>query len=87
MADDTSTGKKLLVLAVLCAVTLVAYGPALDGEFIWDDDNYVEKNDTLRDLDGLRRMWLEPRSLPQCLQPVQAVLDTAGFVECGNNDR
>src|SRR5262249_19763749 len=39
--------------------------PALHGDFIWDDDAYVTENTTLRSVDGLRRIWLEPRSLPQ----------------------
>ncbi len=46
-------------------MTLVAYVPALQGGFIWDDDDYVTENPTLRSLDGLRRIWLEPRSVPQ----------------------
>jgi tetratricopeptide (TPR) repeat protein len=39
--------------------TIAAYLPAFRGEFIWDDDDYVTQNQTLRSLDGLRRIWLE----------------------------
>ncbi len=49
----------------LVLLTLSAYLPALHGGFVWDDDDYVTENDTLRSLDGLRRIWLEPRSIPQ----------------------
>ncbi len=49
----------------LVLLTLVAYLPALHGGFVWDDDDYVTENDTLRSLDGLRRIWFEPRSIPQ----------------------
>jgi hypothetical protein len=37
----------------------VAYLPATRGDFIWDDDAYVQNNETLRSGDGLRRIWLE----------------------------
>jgi tetratricopeptide (TPR) repeat protein len=51
-------------LLILGCVLLV-YIPALAGEFIWDDDVYIINSDVLRDLDGLRRIWLEPTSTPQ----------------------
>lgn len=50
---------------LLLALTLSAYWPAIRGGFIWDDDDYVEHNATLRSADGLRQMWLEPLSIPQ----------------------
>ena len=46
-------------VAVLLLITIIAYLPALRGDFIWDDDDYVTKNPTLNDLDGLRRIWFE----------------------------
>ncbi|MEK6644250.1 MAG: tetratricopeptide repeat protein [Planctomycetota bacterium] len=46
-------------VAVLLLITFIAYLPALRGDFIWDDDDYVTKNPTLNDLDGLRRIWFE----------------------------
>ena len=45
--------------------TLVAYIPAMRGGYIWDDDHYITENTTLRTLDGLQRIWLEPKALPQ----------------------
>jgi tetratricopeptide (TPR) repeat protein len=50
----------LLVLA-----TVAAYLPAFRAGFIWDDDSYVTQNETLRSLDGLRHIWLEPGAVPQ----------------------
>jgi len=44
---------------------LVAYFPALRAGFIWDDDLYVSANQTLRSLDGLRRIWFDPGASPQ----------------------
>jgi tetratricopeptide (TPR) repeat protein len=49
----------------LVALTLLAYGPALQGGFVWDDDAYVTANRTLRSFDGLRRIWTEPGVVPQ----------------------
>ena len=44
----------------LLLITLVAYIPALSNGFTWDDDEWVTENPALRDLSGLRRIWLEP---------------------------
>ncbi len=49
----------------IVAFTLVAYIPALRAGFIWDDESYVEGNSTLRNLDGLRRMWFSTDATPQ----------------------
>jgi tetratricopeptide (TPR) repeat protein len=46
-----------IALAGLLLVTFVAYIPALNGEFVWDDNAYVSENPLLRDLDGLKRIW------------------------------
>lgn len=50
---------------VLAALALAAYLPAYRAGFIWDDDDYVTENSTLRDLDGLGRIWSDVRSIPQ----------------------
>jgi len=49
-------------IALLVILALTAYGPALRGDFIWDDDQYVKENPLLKDADGLRRIWTEPRA-------------------------
>jgi tetratricopeptide (TPR) repeat protein len=49
----------------LVAIALIAYLPALQAGFVWDDETNVTNNTTLRSLDGLRQMWFEPRSLQQ----------------------
>jgi tetratricopeptide (TPR) repeat protein len=43
----------------------VVYVPSFSSSFIWDDDDYVTENSTLRSLSGLRRIWLEPDATPQ----------------------
>lgn len=61
-------------LAVLLVVaTVVAYQPVWRAGFIWDDDDYVTQNMTLRDLDGLRRMWFEVGAVPQYYPLVHTV--------------
>jgi protein O-mannosyl-transferase len=49
----------------LAALSLLAYRPALNGSFIWDDDAYIIQNQTLRSLRGLVQIWSEPTSIPQ----------------------
>jgi tetratricopeptide (TPR) repeat protein len=50
---------------LLAALTVAAYYPAITGKFIWDDDQYVENNATLRTAEGLRDIWFKPRAIPQ----------------------
>ncbi|MGE0480717.1 MAG: tetratricopeptide repeat protein [Phycisphaerae bacterium] len=54
----------LPALALLLLAT-VPYFPALRAGFIWDDDEYVVNNVTLRSVDGLRRIWFELGATPQ----------------------
>jgi tetratricopeptide (TPR) repeat protein len=49
--------------AVLVLATSLAYGPALRGGFVWDDDGYVTENPLLVAPDGLRRIWLSPTEI------------------------
>jgi tetratricopeptide (TPR) repeat protein len=60
-----ANSKKLLLATLLVAMTLAAYRPALDNGFIWDDDDYVLENPTLRSAEGLRRIWLDYGATPQ----------------------
>lgn len=49
----------LLVLGAVAIVVmvLVAYSPAMQGGFVWDDDDYVTENPLLTAPDGLKRIW------------------------------
>src|SRR5262245_41566140 len=51
--------------AVLLLLVVLVYAPALQDGFVWDDDDYVTANATLRSWDGLRRIWTEPGAVPQ----------------------
>ncbi len=57
--------RSLAPAAVLVGLTLLAYLPAMNAGFIWDDPDHVTQNATLRSLDGLRQIWFVPRSIPQ----------------------
>ncbi len=50
---------------LLLLITIVAYLPAINGGFVWDDDAYVTDNETLRSFAGLYRIWFEIGAVPQ----------------------
>ncbi len=61
-----TTHRGILLSLALVVLTFVAYWPAIqEGGFIWDDDDYVTANKTLRDLDGLKDIWTSPQATPQ----------------------
>jgi tetratricopeptide (TPR) repeat protein len=49
----------------LFLIALAVYHPALNDGFIWDDDRYVVENENLRDIQGLKNIWFEPKTSPQ----------------------
>jgi len=49
---------------ILAAVTILAYQPAWHGGLLWDDDNCTTPRE-LRSLDGLWRIWFQPRATAQ----------------------
>jgi protein O-mannosyl-transferase len=65
----TSTARtRLLCLGGAGAIALLAlacYWPVFDANFIWDDDDYVVNNQTLREVDGLRRLWVDKHANSQ----------------------
>jgi tetratricopeptide (TPR) repeat protein len=48
----------LLGLGLIAVATCVAYLPAMNGQFIWDDDAHVTAPE-LRSLHGLERIWFD----------------------------
>jgi Tfp pilus assembly protein PilF len=60
-----SRARSVAVPLLIAVLAVVAHGRGVWNGFIWDDDAYVTANETLRSGDGLRRIWLEPRSIPQ----------------------
>lgn len=49
---------------ILAVVTILAYQPAWHGGLLWDDVANIATAE-LRSLDGLRRIWFEPRTTQQ----------------------
>ena len=49
--------KTVLGVLVIVVATLVAYVPARQTGFVWDDEDYITENETRRDLAGLGRGW------------------------------
>ncbi|HSK09662.1 MAG TPA: tetratricopeptide repeat protein [Vicinamibacterales bacterium] len=55
----------MLAAAALVALTVAAYSPAFSAGFVWDDDDHVTANATLRDVEGLKRIWFDLGAVPQ----------------------
>lgn len=53
------------VLGAFLLLALMIYWPSLGGDFLWDDDDYVSQNMTLRSLGGLGQIWFEIGATPQ----------------------
>ncbi|KJJ84805.1 Tetratricopeptide TPR_2 repeat protein [Candidatus Omnitrophus magneticus] len=47
----------LIRVAVIIMLTVIIYMPTLKNDFIWDDDDYVYKNELIQKSDGLFRIW------------------------------
>ncbi len=61
MPDDPASGNDwYLWAAVLALLALVAFWPAINGTFLWDDDQYVTHNHALLDASGLKEIWKIP---------------------------
>jgi len=54
-----------LAYFALAAIALAIYAPALSGEFLWDDTDWIRDNETLRSWTGLWRIWFEPGAVIQ----------------------
>jgi tetratricopeptide (TPR) repeat protein len=70
VADERLTESRLEVSGWLKAGSLallvfIVYWPAVHGQFLWDDDDYVVDNAGLRSAAGLGKMWASPRATPQ----------------------
>ena len=53
----SSRNRAWLLGLLLVTATLLAYQPAWQAGFIWDDDEYVTNNPLLTAPDGLKRIW------------------------------
>jgi tetratricopeptide (TPR) repeat protein len=55
----------LLMGAALLAAACAAYSPAARNAYVWDDDDHVYANPTLRSVSGLRDIWFDVGATPQ----------------------
>jgi tetratricopeptide (TPR) repeat protein len=55
----------ILATALLVVMAATVHWPATRGEYIWDDNFYVEDNLPLRALDGLASIWFDVGATPQ----------------------
>lgn len=60
-ARGSNFGSWSLALAVLL---VLVYWPALNGQPIWDDVNYIFENQALTDPSALSKMWTDARAFP-----------------------
>ncbi len=61
---SNSSWRDVALRALLFAVTIAAYWPALHGTLLWDDSGHVTRPD-LQSLGGLGRIWFEPGATQQ----------------------
>jgi tetratricopeptide (TPR) repeat protein len=63
-----------LQAALIMAAGFFVYDPALHGEFLWDDPQYVTANPLLRDSAGLWKAWFVPGSVMEYYPLQETVL-------------
>lgn len=59
----------LLRFAFIFVILLSCYSQALNGDFVWDDDNYITP-DSLRSGEGLKRIWLDVKATRHLYYPL-----------------
>lgn len=58
-------GRPLAAAGLVVLAAVVAYSPALNGGFIWDDSIFITENPLLRSWNGLAQTWFRPGVAPQ----------------------
>jgi tetratricopeptide (TPR) repeat protein len=80
-AATSTTARPALWAALLVALTLLAYAPALRNGFIWDDDQYVTANRELRTAAGLASIWLQPGAPTHSYGQYYPLVHTSFWIE------
>ena len=57
--------RTVLAVCTLIAATITAYGPALRGGYIWDDNDHLTLNTAVQNPDGPADIWFRLGSTPQ----------------------
>lgn len=55
--------RRFYFIFFLILLTFACYGPALNGDFIWDDFPHLVENPNLNDLKGLKALWTSPEAV------------------------
>ena len=55
-------GRTVAGAALLVALVVAAYRPALSAGYVWDDDVLLTANANVRSLEGLGRTWTDPQA-------------------------
>jgi|HubBroStandDraft_6_1064221.scaffolds.fasta_scaffold14953_2 tetratricopeptide (TPR) repeat protein len=63
--DSREVNRDAIVACGIWCLIFFVYLPSLSSGFIWDDDDYVTQNATLRSWQGLKQIWLDPEATPQ----------------------
>jgi len=63
--DSKAVNRDAMVACGIWCLVFLVYVPSLSSGFIWDDDDYVTQNATLRTIEGLRQIWFDPQATPQ----------------------
>jgi len=58
-------GRTALLAGAIFALTAAMHAPGIRGEFLSDDEGYITDNYLLRSWSGLRKIWGDPRAMPQ----------------------
>ena len=63
--QSESLVRQLAISAGILVATFACYLPATQCDYIWDDDDYVIENKTLRSAEGLKQIWFQVGATPQ----------------------
>lgn len=63
--QSESLTRQVAIGVGILAATFACYLPATQCDYIWDDDDYVIENSTLRSTEGLKQIWSQVGATPQ----------------------
>ena len=55
-----TTFKNFSAVLFFSSIVFLIYSPAINGDFVWDDDSHLTENKQLESVEGLKNIWLTP---------------------------